>query len=221
MQRISYIRIMKKLAFIFYLFSVGIFAQAEISYRFDEEVVINIKSDSADYQRKMYLNRLNSNVFGLSYGEKLPLEICDYSLGKAFIFDKNYDTLLHGKNVIKGVYMHQTKFEQLREHYSKNRTERTYEIIEGNAGIDTLIITLHSQYKKRKNLQFSSKTIIVFTKSSTDYWQAFDHILNSTIAIHAPLKLPFPIKILSFTEEVINSKSENSTKSGILEYKEL
>ncbi len=212
---------MKKLNLVIFLLSASIFAQPEISYQFEDAVDVKIKSDTAEYVHKMYVSRFNSNTFALSFGRQFPLQIVDYSIGKAYHLSRNYDADLQESAKFRGVYERETKLEDLKKHYSKNQTERTFQIIEGKSGIDTLIVVLNSQYKKRKKLRYYSKTVVLFTKSSTDYWHAFDHILKANIAVHAPLKLPFPIKIISFTEEVNDSKSGKSSRSGILVYTDL
>ncbi|WP_298148632.1 hypothetical protein [Flavobacterium sp.] len=212
---------MKKLFFICCFISETIFAQSEVNCRFDEISLVNFKDDKQDYNLKMYTNTNNRDVFAISYGDKVPLEIYDFSAGKHYHLKKNLDAEIQESSVVKSVYEHQTDFALLKEIYSKNIIERTYQIKEGIAGIDTLIIVVNSHFKARNKRKFYSKTTLLFSKAERDYWKAFDHVLNTKVALLAPLKFSFPIKIISFTEEVKKEQRDAIKRSGSVEYRTL
>ncbi len=79
----------------------------------------------------------------------------------------------------------------------KSNYYRSFEIVKGNSGVDTLkVITVPKHQKKRPKRGF--KGVFTFKRSEVDNWSVIDGYMTHTIGQYLPLNLPYPIQVLTF-----------------------
>jgi hypothetical protein len=105
--------------------------------------------------------------------------------------------------LVSRLYSSATDEEYLKK-YAESFTQnysRSFEIIKGNSGVDTLkVLTVPKHQKKRPKSGF--KGVFTFKRSDVDNWSVIDGYMSHNISQYLPLNLPYPIEVLTF--EVIS-----------------
>lgn len=170
---------------------------ADSGYSF--EVITNdkntiISASLADRKSNKYFSFIEPDKIDL---EKLPaiswLRFNEQVLHKKFDKEKSYDEFL----------------KDYANNYKKTYN-RTFEIVKGNSGVDTLkVLTIAKSEKKNPTVGFNA--VFLFDKSEVGNWSIVDELTSDSLGYYVPIELPYPIEVLSYD---VLSFAQNMRSAG-------